>query len=302
MSGELDLEELCKMVFEEVKSKIDKKWMKHVCNETGCKERYIVMDGNCKLFRALCGAEKTRVIGKDGDVNGYQLCIRNPTRGNQHCLSDKYCRVHANDQKGDTADVLDIRPMTRSMTANIPRTVTNGEGCKSVKNIDTFYDRTAGMFYIFRSCGVRLSNYEMYTAESLSDIFKYLVDMFGEYPSLDDIKGLVYDRCCELKPFITRLADECNEIARRFLNLMYIVDIFHAERHTEPKCVLNSGSCEFHPHLPRFSNVRSMNTEIAEQSFREINMVKCTTRKMTYAKRMLFFKLMDHSYNNRISL
>ena len=143
------------------------------------------------------------------------------------------------------------------------------------------------MFCIFRPCGIRLSNFEMFTAESLSDVFKYIVDIFGEHPTSKDIKGMVYDRCCELKPFIKRLAEEGNVVTRKYINLSYIVDIFHVEKHTEPKCVLNSGVCEFHPHLPEFNYVRYMNTEIAEQSFKEINMIKCTTRKMTYAKRIL---------------
>ena len=93
--------------------------------------------------------------------------------------------------------------------------------------------------------------------------------------------------------------NEGNEIARRYLNLMFLVDFFHIVNHTEPKCVLDSGVCEYHPHLPQFQKVNGMNTEIAEQSFKELNMLKCHTRKMTYAKRILYFKFMDHSYNTR---
>ena len=298
-SGEFDLEELCKMAYARIKNSVDNEWLHHKCSEVGCNERFVVMDGNAKLYRSLCGANKSRVIGKNGEVNGYNICIRNPTRGNQHGSSNTFCSAHHNDKDSDTDPVLDLRPVTRSMTNNVPVTITNGEGCKSNENIERFYRRTAGMFYLFRPCGIRLSNFEMYTAESLSDVFKYIVDVFGEYPTFEQIRGLVYDRCCELKPFLQRLAGEGNDIASRYLNLLYIVDIFHAERHTEAKCVLNSGSCEFHPHLPEFEHVRKMNTEIAEQSFKELNMIKCTTRKMTYAKRILFLKFIDHSFNKK---
>ena len=298
-TGELNLEELCKNVFNNVKSKVNDTWTSHVCEEPGCKERYVVMDGNCKLFRPLCAAPKTRIVGCNGEGNGYDVCIRNPTRGNQYGQARKYCSYHVDKKEADTEKVLDLRPITRSMTLNIPSTVSNGEGCKRDKKVDRFFETTAGMFYIFRSCGVRLSNFEMYTAESLSDIFKYLVDTFGEYPSPADIRGIAYDRCCELRPFLQRLANEGNEIARRYLNLMFLVDFFHIVNHTEPKCVLDSGECEYHPHLPQFKKVNGMNTEIAEQSFKELNMLKCHTRKMTYAKRILYFKFMDHSHNTR---
>jgi hypothetical protein len=224
------------MAYARIKNSVDNEWLHHKCSEVGCNERFVVMDGNAKLYRSLCGANKSRVIGKNGEVNGYNICIRNPTRGNQHGSSNTFCSAHHNDKDSDTDPVLDLRPVTRSMTNNVPVTITNGEGCKSNENIERFYRRTAGMFYLFRPCGIRLSNFEMYTAESLSDVFKYIVDVFGEYPTFEQIRGLVYDRCCELKPFLQRLAGEGNDIASRYLNLLYIVDIFHAERHTEAKC------------------------------------------------------------------
>ena len=87
----------------------------------------------------------------------------------------------------------------------------------------------------------------MYTAESLSHVFLSLVDLFIN--DLEKILGVVYDRAYSLHPFIKRLADEGNEEAKRFLDLMFIVDIFHAEGHTMPKCVLGDPSCEYHPHL-----------------------------------------------------
>ena len=42
-----------------------------------------------------------------------------------------------------------------------------------------------------------------------------------------------------------------------------------------------------------------MNTEVAEQSFSQLNRFKFMTRKMSYAKRLLFLKFVDHSYNKR---
>ena len=107
----------------------------------------------------------------------------------------------------------------------------------------------------------------MYTAESLSNVFTYLIDIFGEDPKPFDLKGIVYDRACELHPFTARLSNEGNFAASKYEKLSYIVDIFHVEKHTQLKCVLGTPECLYHPHLPKFTAVREMNSEIAEQSF-----------------------------------
>ena len=180
----------------------------------------------------------------------------------------------------------------------IPPTVNNSEGCKKDRDIDRFHERTAGMLYIFKPCGIRLSNWEMYTAESLSHVFLCFLDLFEN--DMDKLLGIVYDRACSLRPFIKRLADEGNEAAKRFCDLMYIVDIFHAEGHTTPKCVLGDPSCEYHPRLAKFAKVNAMNTEIAEQSFRLINPFKYMTRRMTYSRRLVFLKLLDNFSNERL--
>ena len=53
-SFKFDTEEICKNAYEEVRDVIDKKWLSHICTKTGCKERYIVIDGNEKLYRYCC--------------------------------------------------------------------------------------------------------------------------------------------------------------------------------------------------------------------------------------------------------
>ena len=193
-----------------------------------------------------------------------------------------------------------MRPRTRAYSNSIRTTIISGEGCKKEADVTTYYNRTAGMFYMFRSCGIRLSHWEMYSAESLSNVFLYLIDLFGEEPSTDDIKGIVYDRSCDLHPFIMRLASEGNELAKSYCGLQYIVDIFHCEGHTQAKCVLSNASCLYHPDLPKFEHVRKMNTEIAEQSFNKINPFKYITRKMSYSKRLLFMKFIDDNHNRSL--
>ena len=195
---------------------------------------------------------------------------------------------------------FDIRPITRSMSVNIPSAISSGEGCKDDSNVDRFYSRTAGMFYFFRPCGFRLAQYEMYTAESLSSIFVYLIDLFGNNPSSNVLQGIVYDRACDMHPFLQNLSKNGNIIASYYLKLHFMVDIFHVKKHTMEKCQLNNPNCLFHPHLEKYKFVKDMNTETAEQSFAKINPFKNSTRRMTYCKRLLYFKFIDEHENKRL--
>jgi len=114
------------------------------------------------------------------------------------------------------------------------------------------------------------------------------------------VKGIVYDRACDLHPFIKRLSREGNFSSKNYLFLDYIVDSFHVEKHTEMKCLLGNPECLYHPGLKKFDYVKKMSTEIAEQSFSKLNSFKYATRKMNYGKRLLFLKFVDHSYNKWI--
>ena len=219
--------------------------------------RFIVIDGNEKNYRAMCMADKTRIIGERGEVNSYNLCTRNPVRGNQYQKQSKFCDAHINGSN-TVPDALDMRPVTRQYAKNLPSVVTSGKGCKRDDMVNRFTERSAGMFYVFRPCGIRLTHWEMFTAESLSSTFTGLVDLFNissQTDLYDNLRGIVYDRSCDLLPFIKRLAAEGNSVAAMFLNLEYIVDLLHAEKHTEPKCVIGNPACEYHPHLENFAYV-----------------------------------------------
>lgn len=313
-SKELDVEVLSRSVYQEIKSAFNEKWLAHRCEEPGCKEGVVVIDGNEKLYRYICAAEKTRVLGNAGEVNSYELCINNPARGNQSKATSKYCTSHIENKVSATEEQLDLRPVTRAFSKSITHLISTEEGCKKMAAIQQYairsetdeietsrpiyklLSRTAGMFYVFRPCGVRLSHAEMYTSESLSDVFIHLMDIFELHPEL--LKAIVYDRSCDLHPFLERLGREGNNMAARFAKLDYIVDPFHAKGHTTTKCDLSHPHCEYHPKLKKFDKYKGMNHEIAEQSFNVLNGYKYTTRKMSYSKRLLFFKFIDESANS----
>ena len=299
-SRELDVENLCKMVYPDIKEKVNAKWIDHICDEIGCKNRAIVIDGNEKLYRYICGTEKHRVMGNTGEVNRYEMCIRNPVKGNQFSKPSKYCKQHTGDKPAFTEEQMDLRPVTRLYAKSISACETSEEGCKKRKNITSYYSRTAGMFYMFRPCGIRISHSEMYTSESCSDVFVSLIDVFGKVPDPSQLSLIAYDRTCDAHPFLARLSLEGNEAAKYYEKLKFIVDGFHVKSHTEKKCDLTSPECVYHPDLPEFADYKGMNTEIAEQSFNILNRFKYMTRKMTYCRRLLFFKLLDDTVNSNI--
>ena len=283
---DVDVELIAEEQYPLIRDLIDQKWLAHTCEDIGCKNRFVVLDGNEKLFRLKCDEEG---------------CINNPLRGNQFASASPKCAFHNFSQSSKIkkakhgTDRLELRPITRSMT--LADVITSGEGCKDAENIAKFHDRSAGMIYIFRPCGIRLTHCEMLTHESLTQIFMSLVHCFGEQPAIDLIRGIVYDRSCDLKPFLDRLGRNGDKVAQFYANLQFIVDIFHVEKHTLPKCTLGNPECKFHPHLPEFQYVRGMNTEVAEQSFHKLNKHKFSTRKMCYAKRLLHLKIVDDIVN-----
>ena len=117
-----------------------------------------------------------------------------------------------------------------------------------------------------------------------------------------DLRLIVYDRSCDLHPFIMRLSREGNEAAKHYETLDFVVDGFHVQKHTEDKCNIKSPACIYHPGLPRYHEYKGMNTEIAEQSFNKLNMFKYSTRKMTYSRRLSFFKFLDDTVNTMIAV
>ena len=299
--SEVDIEQIAREVYESIARTVDNRWFEHQCSSVGCREGFVVIDGNERLFRLICNATKKKTAPSNGEPAKYdQLCIRDPIRGNNHIDASQYCQFHAPSSKtleSEAMEAMDFRRITRSMAKHIPMTVTSGLGCKEDGRVDRFYTRSAGMLYMFRPCGIRLSHWEMYTSESLSQVFLCLLDLFGN--DITNLRGIVYDRACDLHPFIEKLAREGNQFAKLIVHLLYLVDVFHVEGHTMPKCVLGNAACQYHPHLEKFNHVRGMNTEIAEQSFRYINPFKYITKRMTYGKRLVYLKLLDNFTNTK---
>ena len=55
----------------------------------------MVVDGNEKMYRLICAAEKSKIVGVAGEPSKYEhLCTLDPIRGNQQGSGSKYCHEH----------------------------------------------------------------------------------------------------------------------------------------------------------------------------------------------------------------
>ena len=189
---ELDVEELMKSILPKVRVIFLNKSIQHKCDKQGCKDGFIVIDGNEKLYRNKCAAERKDIQRLDkGEPNLVEVCINTPD------YKSKYCKEH-NEDKHCKSKRLDVsRPMTRNMIKQTESIISIAGECKKDVNILRYVKKTAGMFYGFRPCGYRVFSSEMYTAESLSAVFLSLVDVFGDLES-GYLQGIVNDRACGL--------------------------------------------------------------------------------------------------------
>ena len=65
-SHKYHVEKLCQQLYPKVKEAVDSTWLHHKCREPGCANRFIVLDGNEKLFRYACSEPFKRISGGNG--------------------------------------------------------------------------------------------------------------------------------------------------------------------------------------------------------------------------------------------
>ena len=83
--------------------------------------------------------------------------------------------------------------------------------------------------------------------EFILNVFRSYWVLFSNNPSENDIKGIAYDRLCDLHPYLVRLGNEDNTTAEKYSKLDYVVNILHAEKHALPKCLITIDQCKYHP-------------------------------------------------------
>ena len=157
------------------------------------------------------------------------------------------------------------------------------------------------MLPLIRPCGIVVNMTEMFTSESLTQVFLFVLCTFSQdIADIGRLKYLAYDKACGLVLYLRNQAKNGSAGATLLLQqVKFLVDIFHVSSHTEAVCMLpDNPKCQFHPHLSQFSEIKGVNTGSCEQGFRRLNQYFDMTRKMTQYKRNILFWFVNYSFNH----
>ena len=144
-----DIEQLCEKFWVHVCENLQWKWIMHRCQTKECCEGYATVDGVEKIRRPMCAAPKDNVEVPPNCPNVIQCCPNTPVLSGKNKKPSKFCAEHSNEVRDDG-----FIPRLEQFL-NLPEIVRNGQikenddesvlvGCKKRKDIDRFYDRTAG--------------------------------------------------------------------------------------------------------------------------------------------------------------
>ena len=218
------------------------KWTLHRCNVKGCTEGYITIDGNEKLRRPICAAPKSRVQLQHDLPIVAQCCTNYPVHGGKSQVASKYCELHARDDviTSDATNITSSQERKLSDTGSLPENNDDSllVGCKRPENRTKFYNTTAGMLALIRPCGIVVAMREMYTCESVTQVFLFLLKTFAlNIDSMLRLKYLGYDRVCDLHPFLVNQSKRGSAGAKILLeNVKFLVDIFHCNIQRQHAC------------------------------------------------------------------
>mmetsp|Transcript_29529 Transcript_29529/g.60372 ORF Transcript_29529/g.60372 Transcript_29529/m.60372 type:complete len:772 (+) Transcript_29529:124-2439(+) len=154
---------------------------------------------------------------------------------------------------------------------------------------------SAGILATILNCGIIVSITSLYGAESLSQVYMHLVDLYevhGDYLP----NNLAYDDGCHLRRFV-ELRKDLFDMAKRFWDKVacrIVVDRFHWKNH-----VKGHEYCQEHCNPYENKDIEGANSEICEQSFRWFARHKYSVNHMSPA-RFRFFMLIIADKRNEV--
>lgn len=304
VTNRLEIEHACQLMWEEICSRPNR-WVQHSCKTPGCSEGYVTVDGNEYLKRSKCALPTTKVKLRKDLPPIFQCCTNSPQPGGKSQEPSKFCEKHTKVAK--EAEELPVPPefnVDKCEAGLLPEEVCLADaaysGCKRPNKKTLFFESTAGMLALIRPCGIVVNMTEMFTSESFTQVFLFILRTFSrDVGDITRLKYLGYDRACGLVPYLRNQAKNGSSGAILLLeHVNFLVDIFHVSKHTEAVCMPpDNPKCEFHPHLPKFSTIKGVNTESCEQGFRRLNQYFEVTRKMTQYKRNILFWFVNNRFN-----
>lgn len=311
ISNRVNVDMLCDEVVSE-QFGCENMWKMHQCSVSGCKEGFVMCDGNEKLSRRICAAPKETLHLSRNMPKIVDKCGNSPVFGGQHQKASKHCKGHIDLDADEPAAkriviVLNVPDQTVStrivdLSKDLPSNAdsTMHVACKKAANVKRFHASTAGIMAIVRPCGIVLDWREMYTCESSSQLFVQLLKLVDE--SGTRVRYVGYDRACEFVPFLRNLKRKGNLGAEKLLQVQYLVDNFHIAGHTTAVCNIDDPACEFHHKLPKFQEIAGANTECAEQAFSWLKKYKNIVKYMTAPRFRFFMLTVINEHNALINL
>ena len=185
--------------------KLQNKWIHHKCEVPDCSEGYISVDSLEKVCRPMCATPKEKLYVNNGEGNFVKCCTNTPTLGGKSQKASKFCWEHLHLQENDGREVdknnesdgafqekvvkneACIYPISagfidQKVVGDIPEhDGLNSEqgGCKSRERIKQYMDHTAGLLTVVRPCRMIVKAQEMYTCESCTHVYAFLLLTFG---------------------------------------------------------------------------------------------------------------------------
>ena len=194
------------------------KWLYHTCHTSGCTQRFTVLDGNEKLTITMCSAPRCKVKIPSTGLSVMSVCPNTPELGGNHHQALKYCSVHSNlEETSSSSQILDLGTDLDNIklchlnpkevrTENDRDYQDGGDGCRKRSNVNHYLDRTARIAAIVRPCGIIVNVTEMYTCESMTQMYLFFLRTFAHGKDIIHLKYLGYDRACRLESFLQNLA------------------------------------------------------------------------------------------------
>jgi hypothetical protein len=204
-------------------------------------------------------------------------------------------------------------------------------GCKKHENVDKFYDRTAGILFGMKPCGIVVWFAEMYKAESPTHA---ALTIAHEYMKTERTRAavpklIVYDRACDLEPTVKSLSadgllppevfggtkqDEIynaetgqfETVTKTYPEPLYMVDRMHVFGHTEVQCRPGPKGIYHYSH-PRFhesnriNNFKDINTQVCEHTFSNFSKYKNICKNFNRHQLWFYMHVVVQMHNERVT-
>ena len=154
----------------------------------------------------------------------FQCCTDSPQPGGKSQEPSKFCEMHMKESQ-ETKE-LSVPPefnIDKCEVGLLPEQVCLKDApslrCKRPNKKSQFFETTAGMVALIRPCGIVVNMTEMFTSESLTQVFLFILRTFSrDIADIGRLKYLGYDRACGLVPYLRNQAKTALQVPHYYFN------------------------------------------------------------------------------------